>query len=371
MRLLKKALTVVSVGAVGLGVIAAVAGAGSITTPPTDPFTVPGDAAGNPKPFTISASGFDPNATVTVEQCDGTPADAVGWSPTTNCDLGSSPAAQQADASGNVTFDQNDINHAFHPFKGASPQGLFNCLAPGQADPNNGLPSFANCQLRVSTNLTTATSDQDFRTMTLPSAVASKDALGNIACSATVQETIKPGVQATYPKPPKSFTVKTLKQSAKKLLQGSVLGALVPGGSCDNSGVVGGKYPITAGTIQIKDKTPAPWNCSNLLNPTIDPKNKVQVKWEGVNPKNGKLASVGTSKTLITNITVNTSPVLAFDVVTAPIAKGAFTGDKLVLHLVSDKTASQLQNDCNSTPGGVVTENFTGVNGPSTIAAQP
>ena len=38
-----------------------------------------------------------------------------------------------ADANGLVVFQPDDANHAFTPFKGESPQSLFNCLSPNQA----------------------------------------------------------------------------------------------------------------------------------------------------------------------------------------------------------------------------------------------
>ena len=66
------------------------------------------------------------------------------------------------------TFSATDPNQAFRPFKGESPQQLFNCLAPGQAAPNNGLKNYTNCQVRVSSNNTAVTADQAFLTMTLP-----------------------------------------------------------------------------------------------------------------------------------------------------------------------------------------------------------
>jgi hypothetical protein len=165
-------LLAVLCGALTLTFSLAPAFASTITAPTGTPFAVPGDAAGNPQPFTLTATGFAADANVFVEQCDGTPSTAVGWDPTTNCDLGSSPAPAVADASGAVTFDAADANHAFHPFKGFSPQGIFNCLSPTQASPNNGLPDFTNCQVRVSTNNSAGTSDQAFLTMTLPEGVA-------------------------------------------------------------------------------------------------------------------------------------------------------------------------------------------------------
>ena len=152
-----------------VGMLASTAGA-TITTPGTSPFVVPGDAAGNPQAFTVVGTGFAPSSNVFVEQCDGVAPTAPGWTPTEHCDLGSSPSPVISDGTGVATFDATDANSAFTPFKGASPQGLFNCLAPGQASPANGLPDFTNCQVRVSSNNVVTTGDQAFLTMTLPAA---------------------------------------------------------------------------------------------------------------------------------------------------------------------------------------------------------
>ena len=76
----------------------------TITAPTQNPFTVPGDSAGNPQPFTISANGFTGVSFVFVEQCDGTPSTAQGWNPNINCDSGTSPAKKAPDGSGAVTF---------------------------------------------------------------------------------------------------------------------------------------------------------------------------------------------------------------------------------------------------------------------------
>jgi hypothetical protein len=170
-RIVALFLTVL-LGGIGLTLSASSAFGATITSPAGNPFTVPGNAAGDPQPFTVSASGYTADSNVFIEQCDGTPSTATGWDPTTNCDLGASPAPVLADGTGVATFLASDANHAFHPFRGASPQGLFNCLAPGQASPANGLPDFTNCQLRVSSNNTVGTSDQVFLTMTLPAAAA-------------------------------------------------------------------------------------------------------------------------------------------------------------------------------------------------------
>lgn len=142
--------------------------AGTITQPSTNPFTVLADASHNPLPFTITVTGYAPNSLIFVEQCDGKSPGAVGWDATIDCDLGTSPAPALTDGSGNATFNMNDPNHAFHPFRGESPQSLFNCLAPNQANLNNGLPNWHNCQIRVSSNNTVTTGDQAFLGIILP-----------------------------------------------------------------------------------------------------------------------------------------------------------------------------------------------------------
>jgi hypothetical protein len=124
---------------------------------PHPPVAIAADAKGKPVATKIVASGFQPNAQVYVEQCDGTAPTTPQWSPTANCDLGSSPAPATADNNGTVTFDGKKM---FQAFVGESPQQLFNCMRPGEAEPKNGLPTFGDCQLRVSTNNSSATTDQ-------------------------------------------------------------------------------------------------------------------------------------------------------------------------------------------------------------------
>jgi hypothetical protein len=151
-----------------LGVIAVlitasqVAAAASITQPSRSPFTVSGNLA----PIPVVATGFAPNANVFVEQCDGTSPSDPRWSPTVNCDLGSSPPPASADGRGTASFQGQ---RAFQPFVGESPQALFNCVGARMRPPANRLQSFDNCQLRVSTNNSTRTSDQVFLTLVLPS----------------------------------------------------------------------------------------------------------------------------------------------------------------------------------------------------------
>ena len=169
-RVHKKLRVLASLGgaAVGMLLMASPAGAGTITTPSANPYTVPGDATGTPQSFTVSGSGFTAGSQVYIEQCDGVPSSTSGWSPTEHCDLGTSPSAVIVSAGGTVTFPAGNANFGFTPFKGLSPQGLFTCGAPADTDPNDGLPYFENCQVRISTSNTAVTADQAFVTLTLP-----------------------------------------------------------------------------------------------------------------------------------------------------------------------------------------------------------
>jgi hypothetical protein len=123
------------------------------------------DSHGRPIPFTISVAGFAPSARVFVEQCDGVSGDDPNFRPTIDCDLGTQSGGQRADAHGRVTFPANDINFGFRPVRGQSPEKLFDCLAPRDPDPHNGLKSWQACQVRIASNIVQPTPDQLFITM--------------------------------------------------------------------------------------------------------------------------------------------------------------------------------------------------------------
>jgi hypothetical protein len=165
-------ITLIITLGVGLTLLVDIVGAGAatrITEPSSSSLTVPADSAGKPVAITVTATGFTPNESVFIEQCNGKAATDPGWQAALDCDLGSAPAPAIADSEGSVTFLPTDRNHAFTPFAGPSPQLLFNCLAPGAPSPKNAVDDFRNCQVRVSTNNTALTADQQFFTVTLPS----------------------------------------------------------------------------------------------------------------------------------------------------------------------------------------------------------
>jgi hypothetical protein len=150
---------------------AGVAYAETITQPTGSPFAVPGDASGNPVPFTVVATGFPPSTQVYVETCDGVPSTATNWDPTIDCDNGASNAPVISSSTGVATFTAPG-NRQFVPVKGLQPTGLFACDAPGgpATTPAPTLGDWTNCQLRVSTSNTGPTTDQVFLTLTMPSA---------------------------------------------------------------------------------------------------------------------------------------------------------------------------------------------------------
>ena len=159
--------TALGLSAVIVVIFAAAASAGRIVSP-GGVYAVQAEASGRMAPFTVVAAGFPPDTRVYVEQCDGLSPDTPQWSPTLDCDLGSSPAGKLTDGNGSVSFPAGDLNYSFRPFRGPSPEGLFNCLGPQQVSPRNGGYDSRNCSVRVSTNNSSATDDQVFFSLSLP-----------------------------------------------------------------------------------------------------------------------------------------------------------------------------------------------------------
>ncbi len=148
-----------------------------VVEPRADPVAVHLDTSGNPQSFTIKVTGFAPDTRVYVEQCDGTAPTDPKWRPSVDCDLGTQTAGLLADNNGTVAFPAGDRNFGFKPVRGKSPEGLFNCLAPGDGDPKNGLASSSACYVLVTANYTTATPNQAAFRMTFdakPSSSSSK-----------------------------------------------------------------------------------------------------------------------------------------------------------------------------------------------------
>ena len=384
----------------------------------------------------MSASGYVADDQVFIEQCDGVAPTAVGWDPSQNCDLGSSPASAIASASGTVTFLSTDPNHAFKPFKGPSPQGLFNCLSPTQASPNNGLPDFTNCKLRVSTNNSLGTSDQAFLNLQLPNTVGSApnftgtppgatvgqpytytftgvtgspaptftmsppSVAGGIALSSAGIFLGTPSVAGSFPitvtaangvSPNKvrnlslvvapagtsaildcglsgSLGLKPLsdvppKKPKANKVKGSGLFGTAAGATCQDHSVAGStKYPVTSGSVKLKGALPAGSNCSSLATLPLAG-TSLKVKWQGIKPKTGTLATAGKSLATISGVT--TIAPGTYELV-GPIVAGSFTGSSIHLTLRTDLTHAARLAQCQT--AGIAAIGFTGLMGASAIA---
>jgi hypothetical protein len=234
------ALAVALVAALG-------ASAWAVTVTPThapseNPFWVPRDAAGNPQFFDISATGLGHNEPAFVEVCDGVSPTTQSYSSSQHCDLASGGEAN-TDSSGNVTFHASDSNERLNIFVGLSPQGFFNCVGPTDALPNNGQPSYRNCQVRVSGGTSGDTTEQAYFTLSEPDAPPA--APSNIgSCSGQV------GL-VTFPKT-KLLTdaVQTgLKATSHLLSDVTVTPHPVLGGSCTVPAQPGTSTPNPAGSV--------------------------------------------------------------------------------------------------------------------------
>ena len=196
---------------VGFGAYAA--GAASIIQPTGTPHLTAN------APLTVVASGFRPGQQVFVEQCDGKAPSAPQWSPTLDCDLGTSPPPTLASSNGQASFPASDANRAFRPFEGESPQSLFNCMSAGRKAPANGLPSFTNCQVRVSSNNAAATADQVFFPVVLSGASVPPPTVATSTTTTTPTAGAKAGAKPGAKTPAaaaKATTTTTAAGAAKK-----------------------------------------------------------------------------------------------------------------------------------------------------------
>jgi hypothetical protein len=162
--------------------LAGAAGAATaIVTPSDNPYHAQLDAKGNIVPFTVVATGFQPDANVYAEVCNSRVPSDPHWRPSVDCDLGSAPSPAIADAHGKVTFTANDPNSQVLFFHGESPEHIFNCLTASEPSPKNHVDDYRSCQVRVSTNNSDATQDQVFLKYTLGKSATSTSSKGTIA----------------------------------------------------------------------------------------------------------------------------------------------------------------------------------------------
>jgi hypothetical protein len=105
--------------------------------------------------------------------------------------------------------------------------------------------------------------------------------------------------------------------------------------SCDNSGVTGGKAPITRVSASIKVKLPAGATCASLASPT-PVSGRVQVKFSGANPQ-GHLMTVAAVNKPIATMSVSGD---TFTFVSVPSTQNAFVGQTITLTATGVDSAS-------------------------------
>jgi hypothetical protein len=404
---------------IGIGVLAAsvgVAFAGTLTTPSSNPFTVPSDGNGNPVPFDIVGKSFPVSTKIYAMECDGTPANAAGWTVGANCDTGSAKTPEASDASGNVTFPASDPNHHFPVFKGDSPQQRFWCLslhdpivlAPGfhngQDDPAlDGQKDWDNCQLRVASGLTDFSPDQTFLTLVLPDTPS-----GTTSTTTTTSSTSTTSSTTTTTKTTTTTTTSTTTTTAKAGSNPSCgMGAGIPQvapkppknsglvkiskGLLDTPAVKDTKWkfsgtldncmnfpmavktgtPITSGSMKASVELPPGSTCSSIVSgPPV--KAALQVKWNALSAGKSKPVAADKFKAIATFTRVGSGTPIDIHITTAPIVdpKSMFIGHSLSLDVVIDENQASLDAAChNSNLKGITLLHFTG--GGSSIQVLP
>ena len=227
-----------------------------------------------------------------------------------------------------MTFSSSDVNHRFKPFKGTSPQGLFDCRATGDPASAPGQPSFTNCQVRVSSNNSTSTSDQVFFTLSLPNPTV------KVSCVTKGSMSFNKPLTNTPPKKPKTTKVK-----------GSATLGSDAGTACNNTHQPAGqtKYPVTGGSVKIKGALPEGRNCSDVTNPNFSGVS-FSIKWKGL--KGGAPSNAGKSTVVASSSGVAALPGGGGYVVSGRVTGGAFVGSTVRMQLALNGGVTAESNAC-------------------------
>jgi hypothetical protein len=372
----------------------------SIQDPSGNPFSVPGDAMGNPEFFNITATGFQPFEAAYAQICDGTPPTSTGYSVNDHCDLETSNAPAHADTSGNAFFDATDAQGTrLNVFKGPSPENRFNCLSPDDPSPHNGLLDWRDCQVRISGGTPGDTTEQVFFTMILPndpndfttttstttsttsttSTTTTSTTTSTTTTSTTTIPVLHPtcgmGAGITRPiGPPINTGMLKISHGLKAAASTSNTNLKFTGtlDNCANfpmSPKTG--TPITAGSMKLSIAEPPGASCTNVVS-GAPVKVALTVKWSALKAGKPVNAAADKVKALATFVRNGAGAPLDLVATTGPITsvKSLFIGQHLQLEFVLDETQAQLDAACASAMG-ISLLHFTGVSGPSTITVLP
>jgi hypothetical protein len=166
----------------------------------------------------------------------------------------------------------------------------------------------------------------------LSSALAVNDPSGTISCAVTGRYYFFRPYLPTVPAGPGTRAIRT------KIIR-------VPGTACDNAGVTGGRAPISAAEVSLSGRLAAGTTCADFLTSLTFEKARIKVAWQRFRP-DGHRANVATSKAVVASATYDAGSE-DMVIVTQPVAKGAFAGSTLTLHLgVGDPVA--FDDQCNT-----------------------
>jgi hypothetical protein len=131
---------------------------------------------------------------------------------------------------------------------------------------------------------------------------------------------------------------------------------------CDNSGVTGGRFPITAVFVSLDGRTVEGETCGDFLGGTLDlAKGKLKVKWRGDN-NYGRVQTIASSKATVASVTYDSGSEKVV-IVTNPIVRGAFAGSTMTYRM---SLPSNLEDNC-FTLNAAYSSWLVGTDGTSTI----
>jgi hypothetical protein len=117
--------------------------------------------------------------------------------------------------------------------------------------------------------------------------------------------------------------------------------------ACDNSGVSGGKLPITRVGIKSSATLAAGSTCNRLVDAPSFLTSKLQYKWQGLNPT-GRARTVGVNNTHIGSLTFTSVDPASYDVTSEVLTRSRqpFFNSTVTLHVALDGEYSDVAAEC-------------------------
>ena len=135
--------------------------------------------------------------------------------------------------------------------------------------------------------------------------------------------------------------------------------------SCDNSGVVGGKAPITGVSVKAVGYLPAGSTCVGLVSggPAFE-HTRLRYKWLGTKPS-GKPMTVARDNTKVAVAVFGGTSAATYDIISLLQQRGAFPSQTITMHLSIASDYSEYTAECFGE--GISSVDF-GTDGVSTVS---